>query len=83
MSAEVDLEALGAALAKVEGGEMITMGEKEILMAVIDELTASGEGEDMPDDMPADESAPDEQNDMGLIDLKRKKMALLELMDTL
>lgn len=84
MTAEVDLEALGAALAKVEGGEMITDGEKEILMAVIDELTAPADGEDMPaGDMPTDQPASDEQNDMGMLDLKRKKMALLELMDTL
>jgi hypothetical protein len=84
MTAEVDIEALGAALAKVEGGELITQIEKDILTAVIDELTAPGEGEDLPEDeMPADESAPDEQNDMGMLDLKRKKMALLELMDTL
>jgi HK97 family phage prohead protease len=83
-SIEVDLEALGAALVKVEAGEMITQMEKEILTAVIDELTAPGEGEDMPEgDMPDEQSAPDEQNDMGMLDLKRKKMALLELMDTL
>ena len=78
---EIPYESVDLALTKLHAGEPITQMDRELVMSLIDVLMPA---EDMPEgDMPVDESAPDEQNDMGMLDLKRKKMALLELMDTL
>jgi HK97 family phage prohead protease len=82
MAVGVDYDALSMALGKIANGEAITHADKEIVELVLDALTPE---EDMPVDvevMPADE-AMTEQNDAGLLALKRKKLALLELLETL
>jgi HK97 family phage prohead protease len=78
----VDYDALNMALGKIANGEAITHADKEIVELVLDALTPE---EDMPVDvevMPADE-AMTEQNDAGILALKRKKLALMELLETL
>jgi HK97 family phage prohead protease len=86
-AAGVDYDALNMALGKIAAGETITHADKEIVELILDALTAE---EDMPVDpaTPADPAAPadsamTEQNDAGMLALKRKKLALMELLDTL
>jgi HK97 family phage prohead protease len=82
MAVGVDYDALSMALGKIANGEAITHADKEIVELVLDALTPD---EDMQVDaevMPAD-PAMTEQNDAGLLALKRKKLALLELLETL
>jgi HK97 family phage prohead protease len=82
MAVGVDYDALSMALGKIANGEAITHADKEIVELVLDALTPE---EDMQVDaevMPAD-PAMTEQNDAGLLALKRKKLALLELLETL
>jgi HK97 family phage prohead protease len=82
MAVGVDYDALSMALGKITNGEAITHADKEIVELVLDALTPD---EDMQVDaevMPAD-PAMTEQNDAGLLALKRKKLALLELLETL
>lgn len=82
MAVGVDYDALSMALGKIANGEAITHADKEIVELVLDALTPE---EDMQVDaevMPADE-AMTEQNDAGVLALKRKKLALLELLETL
>jgi hypothetical protein len=70
-------------LGKVAAGEPITYAEKEVMELVLDALVPD---EDMQDDAPVDEvvdPAINEQNDAGMLALKRKKLALMELLDTL
>jgi HK97 family phage prohead protease len=82
-AAELDLETVTVALEKITAGEPISEVEKEIVETVMDALVPA---EDMPEEVPS-EDFPDpemiEENDAGVLALKRKKMALLELLDTL
>jgi HK97 family phage prohead protease len=83
MAVEVDLDMVTAALEKVAAGEPITEVEKEMVETVMEALVPA---EDMtqqdPNAIPAD-PAMTEQNDAGVLALKRKKLALLELLETL
>jgi HK97 family phage prohead protease len=79
MAVEVDLEAVTVALEKVAAGEPITEVEKEMVESVMEQLVPA---EEMPaEDMPAEPVM--EENGADLLALKRKKLALLELLDTL
>jgi HK97 family phage prohead protease len=82
MAIEVDAEMVMATLDKIAAGEPITEVEKEMVESVMDALTPA---EDMPEDMPMDAPADPamEDNAGDLLALKRKKLALLELLDTL
>ena len=83
MAAELDLEAVTVALEKIAAGSAITEVEKEMVETVMDALVPAEEmDKEMPADAPAD-PAMTEQNDAGVLALKRKKLALLELLDTL
>jgi HK97 family phage prohead protease len=84
MAVQVDYDALAMALQKIANGEPITQADKEIVELVLDELSPE---EDMhmmsgdPNAMGADPSM--QENDAAIIALKRKKLALLELLETL
>jgi hypothetical protein len=84
MAVQVDYDALAMALGKIANGEPITQADKEIVELVLDELSPE---EDMhimsgdPNAMGADPSM--QENDAAIIALKRKKLALLELLETL
>jgi HK97 family phage prohead protease len=82
MAVEVDYDALAMALGKVANGEPITQADKEIVELVLDELTPEEDMTVDPAAMPVD-PAMTEQNDAGVLALKRKKLALLELLETL
>ena len=60
--AQVDADALSAALEKVEAGEDITQAERDLLSSVLDKLA------------PADE----QHGDLALLALKKKKLQLIE-----
>jgi len=84
---QVDYDALDMALTKLHAGEPITNADAEIIELLIEQLCpdeameAEGEmgGEYAP--MVADPSPS--QNDAGIIMLKRKRLALLEMSNTL
>jgi HK97 family phage prohead protease len=81
----VDYDALTMTLGKIANGEPITEADKEIMELVLDALTIE---EEMPDESaaPVDEvvdPAMTEQNGLDMLALKRKKLALMELLDTL
>jgi HK97 family phage prohead protease len=82
MAAELDLEAVTVALEKIAGGSAITEVEKEMVETVMDALVPA---EEMDEEAPVAEPADDEMqtNDADMMALKRKKLALLELLDTL
>ena len=83
MAVEVDLEMVTAALEKVAAGEPITEVEKEMVETVMEALVPA---EDMAEEVVAEDvvdPAMTEQNDAGVLALKRKKLALLELLETL
>jgi HK97 family phage prohead protease len=83
MAAELDVEMVTAALDKIAAGESITEVEKEMVETVMDALVpAEDMAQEMPDSAPAD-PAMTEQNDGDVLALKRKKLALLELLETL
>jgi HK97 family phage prohead protease len=83
MAVEVDLEMVTAAIEKVAAGEPITEVEKEMVETVMEALVpAEDMTQEMPDSAPAD-PAMTEQNDAGVLALKRKKLALLELLENL
>jgi HK97 family phage prohead protease len=76
----VDYDALSMVLGKVAAGEPITYAEKEVMELVLDALVPE---EDMPvEDAPMDE-AMTEQNGLDQLALHRKKLALMELLETL
>jgi len=84
---ELDYEMVDAALTKLHAGEAITEIEKELVESLIEVLMPM---EDMPEDAPEDapvnqvqDPTMNEQNDAGILALKRKRLALLELLDTL
>lgn len=84
---ELDYEMVDAALTKLHAGEEITEIEKELVESLIEVLMPM---EDMPEDAPEDapvnevqDPTMNEQNDAGILALKRKRLALLELLDTL
>jgi HK97 family phage prohead protease len=83
MAVEVDYDALAMALGKVSNGEPITQADKEIVELVLDELTPEEDMQMMPAD-PATVPDPSmQQNDAAIIALKRKKLALMELLESL
>ena len=76
----VDYDALSMVLGKVAAGEPITYAEKEVMELVLDALVPE---EDAPvEDAPVDE-AMTEQNGLDQLALHRKKIALMELLDSL
>jgi hypothetical protein len=76
----VDYDALSAVLGKVAAGEPITYAEKEVMELVLDALVP--EEETPVEDAPMDE-AMTEQNGLDQLALHRKKLALMELLETL
>jgi hypothetical protein len=79
MAAELDLEMVTVALSKIAAGEPISEVEKEMIETVMDQLVPA---EDVAEEVPA-EDMPMEENSGDMLALKRKKMALLELLETL
>jgi uncharacterized protein len=79
MAAELDLEMVTVALEKIAAGEPISEVEKEMIETVMDQLVPA---EDVAEEVPA-EDMPVEENSGDMLALKRKKMALLELLETL
>jgi len=76
----VDYDALSMVLGKVAAGEPITYAEKEVMELVLDALVPE---EEAPiEDAPMDE-AMTEQNGLDQLALHRKKIALMELLDSL
>jgi HK97 family phage prohead protease len=76
----VDYDALNMVLGKVAAGEPITYAEKEVMELVLDALVP--EEEAPVEDAPVDEAMP-EQNGLDQLALHRKKLALMELLETL
>ena len=76
----VDYDALSMVLGKVAAGEPITYAEKEVMELVLDALVP--EEETPVEDAPMDE-AMTEQNALDQLALHRKKLALMELLDSL
>ena len=79
MAAELDLEMVTVALEKIASGEPISEVEKEMIETVMDQLVPA---EDVAEEVPA-EDMPMEENSGDMLAMKRKKMALLELLETL
>jgi HK97 family phage prohead protease len=80
MAVGVDYDALSMVLGKVAAGEPITYAEKEVMELVLDALVPE---EDAPvEDAPMDEGMT-EQNGLDQLALHRKKLALMELLETL
>ena len=79
MAAELDYEMVTVALEKIVAGEAISLIEKEMVELVLEQLAPD---EDAPEEMPVEEVVV-ENNGVDLLALKRKKMALLELLETL
>jgi HK97 family phage prohead protease len=84
---EIEYELIDLALTKLHAGEPITPMDKELVEMLMDVLMPS---EDMPEDMPEEMSGDDvsdspvtEQNGLDMLALKRKKLALIELLETL
>jgi hypothetical protein len=82
MAVGVDYDALSMVLGKVAAGEPITYAEKEIMELVLDALCPEEDMQADPAMMPADE-AMTEQNGLDQLALHRKKLALMELLETL
>ena len=82
MAAELDYEMVTAAIEKIVAGEPISQIEKEMVELVMEQLAPE---EDAPEEVVEDVVAePDvEENSGDMLALKRKKMALLELLETL
>jgi uncharacterized protein len=79
MAAELDYEMVTVALEKIVAGEPISQIEKEMVELVMEQLAPE---EDAPEEVPAEEM-PMEENSGDMLALKRKKLALLELLETL
>ena len=79
MAVELDLEMVTVALEKIAAGEPISEVEKEMIETVMDQLVPA---EDVAEEVPAEEM-PMEENSGDILALKRKKLALLELLETL
>jgi hypothetical protein len=84
---EIEYELIDLALTKLHAGEPITPMDKELVEMLMDVLMPS---EDMPEDRPEEMSGDDvsdspvtEQNGLDMLALKRKKLALIELLETL
>lgn len=80
LRAQVDLDDLSDALLKLENGEVMTEDETKLLMEVLDSI--SPEDSDPPEtDLPEDEEEEDEpkgpEGDLGMLELKKKKLELL------
>jgi hypothetical protein len=78
----VDYDALSMVLGKVAAGEPITYAEKEVMELVLDALVPEEETQVDVEVEPADE-AMTEQNGLDQLALHRKKIALMELLDSL
>ena len=79
MAADLDLQMVTVALEKIAAGEPISEVEKEMIETVMDQLVPA---EDVAEEV-APEDMPMEENSGDMLALKRKKMALLELLETL
>jgi hypothetical protein len=81
---EVDLEMVTVALEKISAGEPITEVEKEMIESVMDALVPA---EDVAEDVPGEDApmneAMTEQNGLDQLALHRKKLALMELLESL
>jgi HK97 family phage prohead protease len=81
---EVDLEMVTVALEKISAGEPITEVEKEMIESVMDALVPA---EDVAEEAPVEDAPMDgamtEQNGLDQLALHRKKLALMELLETL
>jgi len=82
MAVGVDYDALSMVLGKVAAGEPITYAEKEIMELVLDALCPEEDMQADPAMMPSDE-AMTEQNGLDQLALHRKRLALMELLETL
>lgn len=80
MAAELDLEMVTNVLSKIAAGEPISEVEKEMIETVMDQLVPA---EDVAEEVVEDVPAETEENSGDMLALKRKKMALLELLETL
>ena len=83
MAAELDLEMVTVALEKITAGEPISEVEKEMIETVMDQLVPA---EDMAEDKPEEGVSVEVEVDASgadMLALKRKKLALLELLETL
>jgi hypothetical protein len=78
----VDYDSLSAVLGKVAAGEPITYAEKEVMELVLDALVPEEETQVDVEVEPADE-AMTEQNGLDQLALHRKKLALMELLESL
>jgi len=83
MAAELDFEMVTLAIEKIVAGEPISQIEKEMVELVMEQLAPeeAAPEEDAPEQVVED--APVEENNGDVLALKRKKMALLELLETL
>lgn len=82
MAVGVDYDALSMVLGKVAAGEPITYAEKEVMELVLDALVPEEETQVDVEIEPADE-AMTEQNGLDQLALHRKKLALMELLESL
>jgi HK97 family phage prohead protease len=78
MAAELDYEMVTAAIEKIVAGEPISQIEKEMVELVMEQLAPE---EDAPEEVPA-QDMPMEDNSADILALKRKRLALLELLET-
>jgi len=82
MDAELDLEMVTVALTKISAGEPISEVEKEMIETVMDQLVPDDAApEVVVEEVPAEPVVEDNSGDM--LALKRKRLALLELIETL
>ena len=81
MAADLDYELVDLALTKLHAGQPISEDEKELVESLMDALMP---GEDVPEPVVEDEVVePVEENSGDMLALKRKKLALMELLETL
>ena len=82
MAAELDYEMVTVALEKIVAGEPISQIEKEMVELVMEQLAPE---EDAPEEVVEDVVAEPEveDNSADILALKRKRLALLELLETL
>jgi hypothetical protein len=81
MAADLDYDLVDLALTKLHAGQPISEDEKELVESLMDALMP---GEDVPEPVVEDEVVePVEENSGDMLALKRKKLALMELLETL
>jgi HK97 family phage prohead protease len=81
MAADLDYDLVDLALTKLHAGQPISEDEKELVESLMDALMP---GEDVLEPVVEDEVVePVEENSGDMLALKRKKLALMELLETL